>query len=43
VKEKFFVTGIETVGGTPAQLAAIVESETGKWGKLIKELGIKED
>jgi len=33
--------GFEPVGNTPAQFAAMIESEMGKWEKLIKEAGIK--
>jgi tripartite-type tricarboxylate transporter receptor subunit TctC len=31
----------EPVGGTPAELAAFLQSEMKKWGDLIKEIGIK--
>ena len=41
VKEKFLNAGVESVGTTPERFAAIVNSEMAKWGKLIKDAGIK--
>jgi tripartite-type tricarboxylate transporter receptor subunit TctC len=35
--------GAEVVGSTPGELAATVKSEMVRWGKLIKEKGIRED
>lgn len=43
VKERFFNSGVETVGSSPAQLAAAVKSEMAKWGKLIRDAGIHEE
>jgi tripartite-type tricarboxylate transporter receptor subunit TctC len=43
VKERLFNSGVEPVGGTPAQLAATMKSEMAKWGKLIKSAGIREE
>ena len=40
-KEKFFSSGSEVVGSTPEQLATAGRSETAKWGKLIKDTGIR--
>jgi tripartite-type tricarboxylate transporter receptor subunit TctC len=40
--EKFFNAGVETVGSSPAQLAATMNSEMAKWGKLIRDAGIRE-
>ena len=42
-KEKFFNVGVETVGSSPEQFAAIINSEVAKWGKLIKDVGIHVD
>ena len=36
VKELFLKTGVEPVGSSPEQLAAILKSEMTKWGNLIK-------
>ena len=41
VKDKFFNAGQATVGGSPEQLAATIKSEVARWGKVIKEAGIK--
>jgi tripartite-type tricarboxylate transporter receptor subunit TctC len=43
LKERFFAAGVETVGGAPETLAATVRAEMGRWGKLIRETGIRED
>jgi tripartite-type tricarboxylate transporter receptor subunit TctC len=41
VKEKLFNQGIETVGGLPEEFVAYNKAETAKWGKVIREQGIK--
>ena len=41
VKEKFFNTGMEIVGGSPEQLAAIIKSDTSRLGKLISDTGMR--
>jgi tripartite-type tricarboxylate transporter receptor subunit TctC len=33
--------GLDVIGGTPAELAAVIKSETPYWAKVIKEAGIK--
>lgn len=43
VKKLVLNQGAEVVGSTPAELAATVKSEMARWGKLIKEKGIRED
>lgn len=43
VKEKFFNTGVETIGSTPDELAARIKGETESLGKVIREAGIKAD
>jgi tripartite-type tricarboxylate transporter receptor subunit TctC len=43
VKDRFFAASMETVGGTPEALAALVKSETDKLGKVIKAAGIRAD
>jgi tripartite-type tricarboxylate transporter receptor subunit TctC len=43
VKEKFLAAGVEAVGTTPERFAAIVKSEMAKWGRLIKDTGIRAD
>jgi tripartite-type tricarboxylate transporter receptor subunit TctC len=43
VKERFFNSGAEAVGSTPAEFGAALKVEMAKWGKLIRETGLKED
>jgi tripartite-type tricarboxylate transporter receptor subunit TctC len=40
-KAKLAALGGEGVGSTPEELRAFLQSETDKWGKLIREAGIK--
>jgi tripartite-type tricarboxylate transporter receptor subunit TctC len=40
-KEKFFNAGAEIVANSPEEFAAIIKSDIAKWGKLIKDVGIK--
>jgi tripartite-type tricarboxylate transporter receptor subunit TctC len=37
VKERLAKLGAESVGGTPAQFAAMVKKDSARWGKLIKD------
>jgi len=41
VRELFANTGAETAGGTPEDLLATVKADLAKWGKVIKEAGIR--
>ncbi len=43
VKENFFSRGSEAVPSTPEQLAAAVTLDTQRMGKLIKDLGLRND
>jgi tripartite-type tricarboxylate transporter receptor subunit TctC len=43
VKEKFLSAGVESVGTTAERFSAIVKAEMTKWGKLIKDTGIRAD
>jgi len=43
VKKRFLDAGVEPVGSTPEEYAATIRREQAKWGKLIRELGIRED
>ena len=43
VKEKFLNAGVESVGTTSEKFSAIVKAEMAKWGKLIRETGIRAD
>jgi len=41
VRSKLEAAGIEVQGGTPQQYAAVIQSDLDKWGKVVKEAGIK--
>jgi tripartite-type tricarboxylate transporter receptor subunit TctC len=43
VKRRLFESGVESVGNSPAEFAAFVNSEMAKWGKVIKEAKIREE
>jgi tripartite-type tricarboxylate transporter receptor subunit TctC len=43
VRGKLANAGIEPVGSSPEQLAAAMQADMAKWGKLIKDVGIRED
>ena len=42
VKQKMEAIGVEPVNETPAQFAATLRADADKWGRLVRELGIKE-
>jgi len=41
VKERMFGLGIEPVGGTPEEFAALIRAERAKWIPLFKKIGIQ--
>jgi tripartite-type tricarboxylate transporter receptor subunit TctC len=43
VKDLLANAGIEVVGSTPAQLGVIIKAEVAKWGKVIKDAGIRSE
>jgi len=43
VQDKLYSLGLDIVYTTPAQADAYIKSEMAKWGKLVKEVGIKVD
>jgi tripartite-type tricarboxylate transporter receptor subunit TctC len=43
VKDKLAVFGVETISSTPEGFGKFMDSERGKWGKLIKEANIRLD
>lgn len=42
VKAKLFNIGVEVVGGSPDGFAAMIKLEMLKWGKVIKDAGIRD-
>ncbi len=43
VKDRLIASGMDFVGGTPAELAETVKRDYAKWMRLIKETGLKAD
>jgi tripartite-type tricarboxylate transporter receptor subunit TctC len=43
LKERFLNAGAEAVGGTPEQFSLAVKSEMARWGKVIRDAGIREE
>jgi len=43
IKARFQALGLEPLPGTPEQMSAYARSERGRWGKLIRDNGIKLD
>ena len=41
VREKFLAQGVEPAGGTPQQFRAFLRAEMDKWGKVVREAGIR--
>ena len=41
VKTALAVLGVEAISSTPEQFGAFMASETARWGKFIKEAGLK--
>jgi tripartite-type tricarboxylate transporter receptor subunit TctC len=40
-RERLFRAGVEAVGSTPEQFAATLKTEMARWGKLIRDAGIR--
>ena len=43
VRAKLADLGMEVIGNSPEEFAAVIKSEIPKWAKVIKESGIKPD
>jgi tripartite-type tricarboxylate transporter receptor subunit TctC len=43
VRDRLAARGGETLSGTPDQAAEFIRSEFARWGKLIRETGIRAD
>lgn len=42
-RERLLAAGMETVASSPEQLGAIIKSDMAKWGKVIRDAGIREE
>ena len=43
VKERFFSAGVEVVGSSPDELARFMKADLARFGKLIKDAGIRDE
>jgi tripartite-type tricarboxylate transporter receptor subunit TctC len=43
VREKFMALGLEPVGNSPAEAAAFLEGERGRWSKVIEKANLRID
>jgi tripartite-type tricarboxylate transporter receptor subunit TctC len=43
VRQQMAALGAEPIGNTPEQFSAFLKTEMGRWGKVIKEKGIRAD
>ncbi|HET9404899.1 MAG TPA: tripartite tricarboxylate transporter substrate-binding protein, partial [Burkholderiales bacterium] len=41
VQERFNSVGLDSVGSTPEELAALIKKEVVMYGKLVKQIGLK--
>lgn len=41
IKNKLFSLGLETIGNSPKEFAAVIKSDTAKWAKVIKDAGLR--
>ena len=41
IKDRFMREGAETIGNTPQEFSAVIGADLKKWGKVIKDAGIK--
>ena len=42
MRAKLAAIGLEPLGGTPAEFAAVIRAEAPYWERLIKEAGVKQ-
>ena len=43
IRERFLAAGLDPIGSTPEQLAASVKADMARWGKVIRDAGIRVD
>jgi tripartite-type tricarboxylate transporter receptor subunit TctC len=41
IRQRFFNAGVESVGTKPQEFAAVIKSETGRLGEVIKKAGLR--
>ncbi len=41
VKERHFAAGVETIASSPEELLATMKSDIARWGKVIRDAGIR--
>ena len=41
IKQKFFVAGADVVGSSSTELSASIKANMVRWGKVIKDAGIR--
>jgi tripartite-type tricarboxylate transporter receptor subunit TctC len=41
VKDRHFSIGVETVASAPEDLAVMMKADIARWGKVIRDLGIR--
>ena len=41
VRKRFDELGMEVIGNTPAEFAAVIAAETPQWAKVIRDAGVK--
>jgi tripartite-type tricarboxylate transporter receptor subunit TctC len=42
-KELLLSSGVESVGSSPEELVALLKADIARWGKVIREAGIREE
>ena len=43
IKSRVIELGFDVAGGTPEAYATVIRNDTAKWGKVVKQAGIKVD
>ncbi len=43
IRDKLVAQGANVVGNTPEEFAAFIRAESGRWGKLVRQVGIRAD
>ena len=43
VRSRFVADAVDPVGSTPEEFIAVLQKDIAKWGKIIRDLGIREE